>query len=189
MCRYIKCYSSRHINKRKIDKLILGPKTRAFYVRVLLILLSTYAYFRCFCVLNIYIHFKSCFFFLHLKCAEVTWGKLLSFICILPNFSLLPDRRGATATPLRAYHSQRKQYHKHATTTKQYLAVNLTNRTGMQLEITTHILMSWNSSAFICKINSSRAMRKCALCHMRTTKAQISLRIRAVWSAPLWFAA
>ena len=26
----------------------------------------------------------------------------------------------------------------------------------------------------------SRAMRKCALCHMRTTKAQISLRIRAV---------
>ena len=34
----------------------------------------------------------------------------------------------------------------------------------------------------------SRAMRKCALCHMRTTKAQISLRIRAVWSAPLLFA-
>ena len=35
----------------------------------------------------------------------------------------------------------------------------------------------------------SRAMRKCVLCHMRTTKAQISLRIRAVWSAPLLFAA
>ena len=31
-------------------------------------------------------------------------------------------------------------------------------------------------------------MRKCVLCHMRTTKAQISLRIRAVWSAPLLFA-
>ena len=31
----------------------------------------------------------------------------------------------------------------------------------------------------------SRAMRKCVLCYMRTTKAQISLRIRAVWSAPL----
>ena len=29
-------------------------------------------------------------------------------------------------------------------------------------------------------INMSRAMRKCVLCHMRTTKAQISLRIRAV---------
>ena len=29
-------------------------------------------------------------------------------------------------------------------------------------------------------------MRKCVLCHMRTTKAQISLRIRAVWSAPLF---
>ena len=35
----------------------------------------------------------------------------------------------------------------------------------------------------------SQAMRKCVLCHMRTTKAQISLRIRAVWSAPLLFAA
>ena len=35
----------------------------------------------------------------------------------------------------------------------------------------------------------SRAMRKCVFSHMRTTKAQISLRIRAVWSAPLLFAA
>ena len=35
----------------------------------------------------------------------------------------------------------------------------------------------------------SRAMKKCVLRHMRTTKAQISLRIRAVWSAPLLFAA
>ena len=32
-------------------------------------------------------------------------------------------------------------------------------------------------------------MRKCVLCHMRTTKVQISLRIRTVWSAPLLFAA
>ena len=30
---------------------------------------------------------------------------------------------------------------------------------------------------------------KTCSCHMRTTKAQISLRIRAVWSAPLLFAA
>ena len=30
---------------------------------------------------------------------------------------------------------------------------------------------------------------KTCLCHMRTTKAQISLSIRAVWSAPLFFAA
>ena len=37
-------------------------------------------------------------------------------------------------------------------------------------------------------LNMSQAMRKCVLCHMRTTKAQISLRIRAVWSAPLLFA-
>ena len=30
---------------------------------------------------------------------------------------------------------------------------------------------------------------KTCFCHIRTTKAQISLRIRAVWSAPLLFAA
>ena len=35
----------------------------------------------------------------------------------------------------------------------------------------------------------SRAMRKCVLFHMRTTKAQISLLIRTVWSAPLSFPA
>ena len=34
-----------------------------------------------------------------------------------------------------------------------------------------------------------QVMRKCVLWHMRTTKVQISLRIRAVWSAPLLFAA
>ena len=38
-------------------------------------------------------------------------------------------------------------------------------------------------------IKMSRAMKKRVLCHMRTTKAQISLRIRAVWSAPLLFTA
>ena len=36
--------------------------------------------------------------------------------------------------------------------------------------------------------NESRHEKTC-LCHMRTTKAQISLRIRAVWSAPLLFTA
>ena len=35
----------------------------------------------------------------------------------------------------------------------------------------------------------SRAMRKHVLCHMRTTKAQISLRTCAVWSAPVMMAA
>ena len=34
-----------------------------------------------------------------------------------------------------------------------------------------------------------QAMHKRALSHMRTTQVQISLRIRAVWSAPLFFAA
>ena len=38
-------------------------------------------------------------------------------------------------------------------------------------------------------MHMSQAMRKCVLCHMRTTKAQISLRIRVVWSAPLLFTA
>ena len=39
------------------------------------------------------------------------------------------------------------------------------------------------------RYNVSQVMRTPALCHMQTTKAQISLRIRAVWSAPLLFAA
>ena len=37
-------------------------------------------------------------------------------------------------------------------------------------------------------IHEPRREKTC-LCHMRTTKAQISLRIRVVWSAPLLFAA
>ena len=39
------------------------------------------------------------------------------------------------------------------------------------------------------QIYKSLTMRKCVLCHMRTTKAQIRLHIRAVWSAPLLFTA
>ena len=37
---------------------------------------------------------------------------------------------------------------------------------------------------YLCQV-----MRKRVLCHMWTTKVQITLRIRAVWSAPLLFAA
>ena len=40
-----------------------------------------------------------------------------------------------------------------------------------------------------CTNYMSQVIRKWVLCHMRTTNAQISLRIRAVWSAPLLFAA
>ena len=40
-----------------------------------------------------------------------------------------------------------------------------------------------------CRSKMGQVMRKCVLCHMRTTKVQISLRIRTVWSAPLLFAA
>ena len=41
---------------------------------------------------------------------------------------------------------------------------------------------------FICIIIEPRHEKTC-LCHIRTTKAQISLRICAVWSAPLLFTA
>ena len=53
------------------------------------------------------------------------------------------------------------------------------------------LVLSWSGSNIGPKlmgwhIQLSQAMRKCVLCHMQTTKAQISLRIRAVWSAPLF---
>ena len=60
------------------------------------------------------------------------------------------------------------------------------------------LVLSWGGSLMFnstqclkisyCLFIQSRAMRKRVLCHMRTTKAQISLRIRAVWSALLLFA-
>ena len=40
------------------------------------------------------------------------------------------------------------------------------------------LIRRWPSARFSYLIEMSRAMRKCVLCHMRTTKAQISLRIR-----------
>ena len=39
------------------------------------------------------------------------------------------------------------------------------------------------------RLKMGQVMGKRVLSHMRTTKVQISLRIRAVWSAPLLFAA
>ena len=49
-----------------------------------------------------------------------------------------------------------------------------------------HILMTFlGYSMFLIETRHE----KTCLCHMRPTKAQISLRIRAVWSAPLLFAA
>ena len=41
----------------------------------------------------------------------------------------------------------------------------------------------------VLRVSMSHVMRKPDLCHMRTTKAQISLRIHAVGSAPLFFVA
>ena len=38
-------------------------------------------------------------------------------------------------------------------------------------------------------LHMGQVMRKRVVCHMRTTKAQITLRIRAIWSASLLFAA
>ena len=37
-------------------------------------------------------------------------------------------------------------------------------------------------------LQMGQAMQKRILCHMQTTKVQISLRIRAVWLAPLLLA-
>ena len=42
---------------------------------------------------------------------------------------------------------------------------------------------------YIIQGQMGQVMRKRVLCHMRITKVQIGLRIRAVWSAPLLFAA
>ena len=54
-----------------------------------------------------------------------------------------------------------------------------------------HNLMSWLKYRDVLKALATyrlgHAMPKCVLCHMWTKKVQISLRIRAVWSAPLFF--
>ena len=47
------------------------------------------------------------------------------------------------------------------------------------------ILVYLALSGLFVQILMSRAMRKCVFGHMRTAKAQISLRIRAGWSGPL----
>ena len=51
------------------------------------------------------------------------------------------------------------------------------------------IKKNYNHNHSYTQLHMSRAMRKCILYHMQTTKAQISLHIHAVWSAPLLFAA
>ena len=56
------------------------------------------------------------------------------------------------------------------------------NRQASYVKVTDY----YNPGEFI--IIEPRHEKPC-LCHMRTTKGQISLRIRAVWSAPLLFAA
>ena len=58
-----------------------------------------------------------------------------------------------------------------------------------------HQKISWQSllwaspKRLMIKKHLDQVMQKHVLCHMRTTKAQNSLHIRAVWSAPLLFAA
>ena len=63
------------------------------------------------------------------------------------------------------------------------------SHTGFQLDK----ILQFSYDVALFKSNNkkqlSQAIIKCVLCHMRTTKAQISLRMRAVWSAPLLFAA
>ena len=48
--------------------------------------------------------------------------------------------------------------------------------------------VNWMFTSWWYLVNEPHHEKTC-LCHMRTTKAQIRLRIRAVWSAPLLFAA
>ena len=48
---------------------------------------------------------------------------------------------------------------------------------------------TWDHSVPQCGNYMGQSIWKCILCHMRKTKAQISLRIRTVWSAPLFFTA
>ena len=50
------------------------------------------------------------------------------------------------------------------------------------------IYRPYQSWMTIATLPSEPCHEKTCFCHMRTTKAQISLRILAVWSTPLWFA-
>ena len=45
-------------------------------------------------------------------------------------------------------------------------------------------LAPWHSRGLVLFLNLSRTVRKCVLCHMRTTKAQISLRIMSFIFVP-----
>ena len=64
----------------------------------------------------------------------------------------------------------------------------LTDKPG-NCYIACNIGSSKDTNALARSIILSSFMRKPGFCHMRTTKPQISLRIRAVWSAPLLSAA
>ena len=64
-----------------------------------------------------------------------------------------------------------------------------TPKTGFLVTRLNPTLHTSSSRSLSSTIYLSWAMRKCVLWHMRTTKTQISLRIRAVRSAPLLFAA
>ena len=61
-----------------------------------------------------------------------------------------------------------------------------TDQAALQKQSSGSTLLAQSGPTHYCM---GHVMRKCVLCHMQTTKVQISLRIRAVWSAPLLFAA
>ena len=56
-------------------------------------------------------------------------------------------------------------------------------RRGPDNELSQHICFR-NSTTMFCQTNKMRDARKRSLCHKQAAKAQIRLRIRAVWSRP-----
>ena len=60
--------------------------------------------------------------------------------------------------------------------------------TGNRINLYLVMIKRWSSQSSGV-YTMGQVMRKCVFWHMRTTKMQISLRIRAAWSAPLLLAA
>ena len=101
-------------------------------------------------------------------------------------FTYLPDNRMFSLTLLIPNHLFMKEcFHLHHL----YLKESFHFHWGVQNHV--HMKDSFHLHSWLIPHQDplDQVMQKRVLCHMRTTKSQISLRIRAVWSAPLLFAA
>ena len=67
--------------------------------------------------------------------------------------------------------------------------INLYNLDIYKLTIEASMISVWFYPARDIMVEWARSYENVCYGHMQTTKAQISLRIRAVWSTPLLFAA